>query len=612
MEDVKISPDGSQLAFAKTSDNDERVVAVVSLADGRVAGTVRVGDAKLRWIRWIDEKHLLLATSTTAVPFGMLGSPDEWLMLQMYDVSRNETSPVLRGIDHRTMNVAWQHQQLMVRRLDGRSVLFVGGFYATDRLVPALYRVDVETGREELIQKGSSSTRGWLVDAAGQIVADCEYRESEQRSIFRIRLDGELRETASEPDRFDQAGLVGFSADGESIVAGAPEGDDSILKPLSLRDGTMGAPIGRALLHGRELEGPIADRLANRIVGTIGVDGARTYKFFDPTLQKDWDAILSSFPGERVRFLSMSDDRSKLVLLVEHRHAGPTYELFDAREGTVRTVGHLYGNLPEVAEVRVLPYRAADGVAIPAFLTLPSNRPTKHLPLIVLPHGGPASRDDGGYDWWAQGLAAQGYAVLQPNFRGSTFNSQLFAAGSGEFGRKMQKDLSDGVRYLASLEIIDPTRVCIVGASYGGYAALAGVTLESGVYRCAVSVAGISDLERMLKWIRQRERHEDSTQRYWDRFLGVTSADDPLVAALSPINHIESVSVPILLIHGRDDTVVPYEQSEGMARALERSGKTVELVPLNGEDHWLSRSSTRKEMLERTVDFLKAHNPPGS
>src|SRR5262249_28659743 len=154
---------------------------------------------------------------------------------------------------------------------------------ATDRLVPALYRVDVETGREELIRKGSSSTRGWLVDEAGQIVADCEYREREQRSIFRIRLDGELREAASESDPFDQSRLVGFSADGESIVVGVPEGDDSILKPLSLRDGTLGAPIGRAL------ERPIANPLTNRIVGTIGMDGALAYNFFDPTLRKGWD-----------------------------------------------------------------------------------------------------------------------------------------------------------------------------------------------------------------------------------------------------------------------------------------------------------------------------------
>ena len=175
----------------------------------------------------------------------------------------------------------------------------------------------------------------------------------------------------------------------------------------------------------------------------------------------------------------------------------------------------------------------------------------------------------------------------------------------------MQTDLSDGVRYLAEDGTIDPKRVCIVGGSYGGYAALAGATLDPGVYRCAVSVAGPADLRRMLKWTNEQSGRSDNlSQRYWDRFMGVSGPADPALQSISPIEHLAAVTAPILLIHGRDDTVVPYEQSEVMASALKRAGKAVEFVTLNHEDHWLSRSATRLQMLEATVAFLRTNNPP--
>ncbi len=289
---------------------------------------------------------------------------------------------------------------------------------------------------------------------------------------------------------------------------------------------------------------------------------------------------------------------------------GYVYAMFDWYTHQATPLGQIYKDVTP-AEVRPVSYPAADKLNIHGYLTLPPGRADKGLPLIVFPHGGPAAADTLDFDWWAQAYAAQGYAVLQPNFRGSTVDNKLLEAGYGEYGRKMQTDLSDGVRYLAGRGIIDPSRVCIVGASYGGYAALAGVTLDPGVYRCAVSVAGISDLKRMLKWTNQQMgSSENSAQRFWDRFMGVSSPNDPALKAISPIEHIGAVTVPVLLIHGKDDTVVPYEQSDLMADALAHAGKSVQFVTLKHEDHWLSRGPTRLQMLEASIDFLKKNNPP--
>jgi dipeptidyl aminopeptidase/acylaminoacyl peptidase len=166
------------------------------------------------------------------------------------------------------------------------------------------------------------------------------------------------------------------------------------------------------------------------------------------------------------------------------------------------------------------------------------------------------------------------------------------------------------VRHLAKEGIIDPARVCIVGASYGGYAALAGASLDPGAYRCAVSVSGLSDLSRMLKWVNSTQgRSTSRTERYWDRFMGVSGPNDPALDAISPIKHLDAVTVPLLLIHGRDDTVVPFEQSQLVYDALRKQHKDVQLVTLKDEDHWLSRSQTRLQMLRESVAFLRAHNP---
>ncbi len=299
------------------------------------------------------------------------------------------------------------------------------------------------------------------------------------------------------------------------------------------------------------------------------------------------------------------------MLSVDSPSEGPAYALVDFATGKAEWIGYNYDAASKVlAEKRPIAFKAADGLELRGYLTLPRGRDPKRLPLVVLPHGGPASQDHPGFDWWAQAIASRGYAVLQVQYRGSTGDGwSHLSAGFGQWGREMQTDLSDGVRYLAAEGVADPKRVCIVGASYGGYAALAGATLDRGVYRCAVSVAGISDPRRMVKW---DSRDGDSfSSRYWLRYLGVESAGDPRLDEISPLRHVDKVTIPILLIHGKDDTVVDFSQSQLMYDALKRAGKDVQLVTLPHEDHWLLTGATRLQMLQATMDFLEKNNPPG-
>jgi len=605
LEDLALSPDGTKLVFVRIS-GDERNLYIKPLTENKVLGVARVGDAKLRGIAWMDNDNLWFEVSSTGLPWGLSGPQHEWRQLGTLNIPKQKLAFMsFGGTGERTVNVI--SGLPMVRDVGGATTLFVPGLYVTDRTLPALFKYDVAGGNIRLIAKSGYPSTEWLIDESGAIAGEFIYYDEQKQWDLKLGGTGSMRTVASGIAPIDVPSVVGFSADGDSILVQLVENGESLWKPLFLKDGSWGAPLAK----GQAFTRPIVDRKSGRIIGGVqGIDDS-DYIFFDNERQAHWDAVLRAFPGERVELLSTSDDYTRVLVRVFGAKDGYVYSLFDWYSHKAVTLGKVYEGLGAVAEVKHIAYRAADGLEIPAYLTLPHGRPEANLPLVVFPHGGPADADTDDFDWWAQALANEGYAVLQPNYRGSTVSDRFMAAGYGEWGRKMQTDLSDGVRYLARRGTIDPKRVCIVGASYGGYAALAGITLDPGVYRCAVSVAGLSDLKRMLRWTTEKNGYRDNIeQRYWDRFLGVSGPDDPALRAISPIEHIQAVTAPVLLIHGRDDTRVPFEQSEVMADALRHAGKSVEFVTLKHEDHWLSRSATRFQMLQATVAFLKANNPP--
>jgi dipeptidyl aminopeptidase/acylaminoacyl peptidase len=312
--------------------------------------------------------------------------------------------------------------------------------------------------------------------------------------------------------------------------------------------------------------------------------------------------------------VSWTADHRKLVVQVDGARDGYGYSLVNLDTMHGDWIGDIYIAVPfgQIAQAKAITYKAADGLEIPAYLTLPIGKPAKGLPLIVMPHGGPAARDYLDFDWLREAIVSRGYAVLQPNFRGSAgYTDAFMAAGYGQWGRKMQTDLSDGVQDLVAQGVVDPKRVCIFGWSYGGYAALAGATLEHGVYRCAADMAGPADLRRMLNRVQALEdTRKNSTQRYWDRFMGATGPNDLTLDLISPADQAAKADIPILIVHGKDDTVVAYNQSQVMADALSRAGKPYTLVTLKGEDHWGSRSETRLQLLSTVMDFLLKNNPP--
>ena len=605
-EEVKVSPDGSKLAMVMTN-GDERFVIVRTVAGQQLAG-VRAGTTKLRGLTWAGEDHLILVSSQTTEVFDLQGPAREYFMALDFNLTTKKQSLLLRSQPN-AMNVILGSP--MVRTLKGQTVVFLEGvhFEATTGL-DALFRVNLKDGYTKLIDGARFDTDGWLVDAAGEPVAQSLYDGKKGRWSLLMKIGGNWKKVDEADSPMGSYGISGFGRDGKSVLVwrsddknrdflreyrGVDQHED-LPGDLPL-DGLVHDPDTLALLGGYQLKG---DDL--------------TYTFFDPAAQKTWNSVVKAFPGERVTLASWSKNRRRVVVRVDSPIEGPAFAFVDLDTKQAAWLGDIYKDVSSktISPVRSIKYKAADGLEISGYLTLPKGRDPKNLPLVVLPHGGPEGRDEPGFDWWSQALASRGYAVLQPNFRGSEgFGWDFVKAGFGEWGRKMQTDLSDGVRDLAKQGIIDPKRVCVVGASYGGYAALAGATLDKGVYRCAVSVAGVADLKKfLLTNIRNNNGEAGASQRYWLRFMGADGAKDPDLNAISPAQQAAKVDIPILLIHGKDDTVVRYDQSQAMADALKKAGKPFQFITLDGEDHWLSRGATRQKMLNETVAFVEKNNPP--
>jgi dipeptidyl aminopeptidase/acylaminoacyl peptidase len=248
-------------------------------------------------------------------------------------------------------------------------------------------------------------------------------------------------------------------------------------------------------------------------------------------------------------------------------------------------------------------YKARDGLEIEAILTMPKGRRDKDLPLIVMPHGGPWAHDRLGYDYQVQFLASRGYAVLQPNFRGSTGYGMKFEhAGRGQMGLAMQDDLTDGVQWAVQQGIVDAKRVCIVGSSYGGYAAMWGIAKDPDLYRCAISISGVSAVRREVNDF-GGSLHGRLHREHWEKM-----SED--FDAISPIYAVQRIKAPLLLIHGKKDVTVAHNQSSKMHSAMQAAGKSSTFHSIAKADHYFSRETDRLTLLSEMEKFLKAHNPP--
>lgn len=612
----RLSPDGTHLA-AIQSFKGRPAVVIYNLKGpaNAIPAIVDSPDWIVQSIRWVKSDALVLniKSSRTAVD----GKLRTWVRAIMVDADGKNARVLMNNERTLDNNVFAADVVDTLPNDPGHIMMSLYRFHDIGSMNTAagdlpfyldLLLVDVKTGTSHILQNGSLDTIQWFTDGNGVVVAR-EDHNNLSRTDKLFTYSGQTPRAAGTfaADGDEGSGTEGLSEDGKSVVRRTlSKGFDRLIR----QDIATGDESELFAAPGYDVESAISDEWTGRIVGVTYVSEKQEYAFFDPKREALQRGIEKAFPGKSAGIVSSDLAADELVVYVTGTIEPPAYYLLDRTNHTVRPIAAPYPDLINVklGEVRAFDYPARDGLPIHAYLTLPPGKQSKDLPLVVMPHGGPDARDMIGFDWWAQFLANRGYAVLQPNYRGSSGYGDAFTqAGLRQWGLKMQDDISDGVKKAITDGIADPRRVCIVGASYGGYAALAGAAFSPDLYACAVAVAGVSDLPQMLRTEHRMTGSESRTSNFWATRIGSSDENWDQLVATSPARHAAAFRAPVLLIHGEGDTTVRIDQSETMDEALRSSHKTVEFVRIPGEDHYLNQTNSRLRVLNETARFLEKY-----
>ncbi len=602
-----ISPSGSRIAYRMTT-NDQDVVVVADLQTKQIINGLKVGDITVRQLRLIDDDTLIINAGRTARSSGFLGQYDYSTALR-FDVPSGSLDQLLWRADD--LHPAQSGLGQIIAAVDGGKSLLMPAFHSKDVALSdpryGVYSVELKYNRAKLVDNGSFSAVDWFADDSGQISVRVDFIQSEDR--YRIwSLQDKRKKIFELVTSIPPVGPVGMLAGDNALVYVArPSGSDfAAFYRMDIEDGDLSGPIMDRSDAG--VESVLND--INRTVHGFQYTGfTPTYKFFDTELETRVSKIVALMEGTTGTIVSWSEDFEDIIVRISGVWNSGAYLRFRAGSDKPELIMNVRPGIPmdQVVPTKAIRYAARDGLEIPALVTVREDlRSSGNAPLLVLPHGGPAAYDSLEFNWIAQYFASRGYVVLQPQFRGSSgFGAEFMRAGFGEWGGKMQTDIDDGVDHLIDSGLVNADRVCIVGASYGGYAALAAGAFSPEKYRCVASIAGISDLQEMLKSDRRSYGRDHWAISYWERQFGGEEFDWDALDAISPINFVDNFEAPVLLIHGKKDTVVSIGQSTAMRKALRKAGKKVKLIEFKGEDHWLSYSESRLATLRALAKFIE-------
>ncbi len=470
-----------------------------------------------------------------------------------------------------------------------------------DRLYPSVYRLNILRNTMKRVVRARPPVSFWFANVSGDVRFGAGYRGLQPVVFAR---DGSAYIESNVSDVMADLGtatVLGLASDGESFFAAFDNGEGrSAIHRVRLRD----LAVVETLFGDAQYDvfgGLITDPADGRPLGVNAVREGASLRWFDGGIAAQFAEVAKALPGRNIRVLAGSPKSSTWVIAASTSDTVPVVYLYRAHAKSLSPFGSIYADIPAdaVATVRAVNYKARDGAQVPAYLTMPAGMKPSALPTVILPHGGPYAHDDGRFDYWSQFIASRGYAVLQPNFRGSTgYGSAHLQAGFEQWGERMQDDVIDGLDWLIAEGITDPQRVCIVGGSYGGYVAQVAAYKTPERFRCAVSFAGVSDLPAMV----------GNLSRYqFGQLTRVRIQSGERLQSNSPLHNVERIGVPLLLVHGDQDRSVFIEQSVNMAAALEAAGKPHQFIYQPGGDHFLSVASDRLEFLEAMGVFLAQH-----
>jgi dipeptidyl aminopeptidase/acylaminoacyl peptidase len=604
LEDAELSPNGKWIA-ARLSIGGRQLLAMISLFEP-AAKPVMVGlDSDKMSVdgwQWVNDDWLLLHISANDFIEG-----ERIRIYRLASMSRltGVVKPLLtKSGGQNAASVLWSAQDGTPRILVGVQDSIYSNF---DGFWPDVRELDVSNGKVKLVAKGREPIFSYYADASGAVRLGYGYDSDTRTSRLVYRSGGKGvfktidRANLSKEEELSFPSLFLPAAD-QAITEDDPDGFSALYK-LDLTTMKRGEKVFGVDKY--DIGSIIPNVAGDGIAGVTVIENRPRTAWLDAGMAQTQADLDKAVGAGNAHIVSWDRAMQKLLVKVGGADQAGAYYLYDrGGAGKMSRIGYADESLKmrKLASVTTITYKARDGLVIPAVLTLPNGRAAKDLPLILLPHGGPGARDYETWDWMTQFFAWRGYAVSQPNYRGSTgYGEAHYKKGEGEWGLKMQDDLNDAVSHLAAHGMVDAKRVCIVGGSYGGYAALRGAQRDGDKFRCAISYAGVSDLPRIVRY--------DGRFLYGREYKSHLKKQAPDLTAVSPLRFPEQFSTPVLLMHGKLDLTVPVEQSREMADRLKAASKAHRYVEQPLGDHHFSRKEDRLQFLQEVDAFLAKYNP---
>lgn len=615
---VALSPSGTKLLFINAVAGRGSVVQVVDIATkaNRIVARSDGDHERLYWCEFGSDTELVCKFGGESKEDGQIAGysriiamPVEGGKANLLGQPQNYYLPVGRQFDGDILD--WLPDSpgsvLMERTYIGENIR-QGSHIEDTREGLGVDRIDLASLKSTPVELPRRGADDYMTDGRGKVrimttldaVGETQDLTGLVRYKFRKAGSSDWQ-PLSQYDYNSKLGSVPIAVEAQSDSAFALQkvnGRDALFR-VKL-DGS-GASTLIAANPAVDIDGVVRIGRGQRVIGYTYATEGREVTYFDPEFERLSSALSGALPGNpAVTFEGASSDGSKIVILASSDTNPGVFYIFDKATKHLDEVAPVRPELEGRALAQVHPVRipASDGVEIPGYLTLPPGSNGKNLPAIVLPHGGPSARDEWGFDWLSQFLAARGYAVIQPNFRGSTgYGDQWEGADGFKDWQKAIGDIAASAKYLANQGIADPNRIAILGWSYGGYAALQSATVYPDLYKAVVAIAPVTDLALL------KTQAEGFTN--W-KLVAQQVGSGPNLDAGSPVRHADAIKAPVLLVHGDMDGTVDILQSQRMLSALQSRGKKAELLSFAGLNHQLDDSNARTQMLTRIGDFFDA------
>lgn len=604
--DASISPNGELIALIQNKDGKYSVRVTNLEGETQYEGLAQLNHSvRPLWVKWANNDRILVGIRLNTLIYKV---PAPFTYIYTQEIREKQGKILVES-----MGIKRQFNANVLNFLMDDPVYVLMSVENTRTETPEVRKVNVSTGKFVRIEPADKDITEWYADLNGDVRIAVGVKHKQ-----RHKLDGEkvmrVRQAGSE-EWLDQSEFPGFTADTQ--IFGFSENPNEVLIGQYKGQDTLGLyvydlaakEVTQKLLHNDtyDVSGPVYSGDGKQLIGAHFVGESQEMVFFDEDDTSTHEGGDTALVGDfRKKFLDQSKDGSKILYNISAAKDSGYIGLYDRSIDTMTRVADRYPGLSNdvLGQVISVNYVARDGFEIPAYITLPSGYTAEgninNLPFVVLPHGGPYARKSDYFDYFAQFFAAKGFAVLQMNFRGSTGYGKAFKQSGRENWELMLEDVEDGMKWLLEDGMADPERLCIAGWSFGGYAALMGAVRNGDEYKCAISIAGVTDLNDLVndarKYVGGKNMAKSSIMSGFDGRKDMRK--------LSPIDKAEDIKIPVFLAHGSIDQRVHIDQFRRMAKKVKKAGVHYVAKEYENDDHFMSIETNRIDMFQLLDTFL--------